>query len=87
MNEMTKFQPRDQTAAEVRAELDRSRNRLSKSADALRDEIKDGVVELRKGAHAIKDGMTLTYWVSKNPWGFVAGAFAIGFILSTRNRS
>ncbi|GEM_PF-3504673 len=87
MNQLSKIEPREQTAAEVRAELDRSRNRLAKSADALRDELKDGVTELRKGAHAIKEGMTLKHWVSKNPWGFVAGALAIGIILGARNRS
>ncbi len=87
MNQMVKPEAPLQTVDDVRKELERSRRRLSSSADALRGEIKEGVTELRRGAHAIKEGFSLKHWVAKNPWGFVVGAIAVGIYLGTRDRS
>jgi len=98
MNELSKINEAEETAAKVRQDLERSRAKVAASVDALRDDLKSSVTELTQGASevtreiklgasAIKTAMSWRTWVGKNPWGFLAGAFAVGLILGTRRRS
>ncbi len=78
--------PEARSVAEVRKELDESRRRLASSADALRDDLHEGVETLKRGALKVKEQLNWKSWVAKNPWAFVAGAVALGLYLGTRNR-
>lgn len=78
--------PEARSVAEVRKELDESRRRLASSADALRDDLKEGVDTLKRGAQKVKEQLNWKAWVAKNPWAFVAGAVALGLYLGTRSR-
>ena len=84
MNELAR--PEARSVAEVRKELDESRRRLASSADALREDLHEGVDVLKRGAAAVKEKLDWKAWVNKNPWAFVAGALAVGIYLGTRNR-
>jgi ElaB/YqjD/DUF883 family membrane-anchored ribosome-binding protein len=87
MNELAKPDRSAQSVADVRKELEDSRRRLSSSADALRDELAEGVADLRAGAQAIKQKLNWKNWVAKHPWRFALGAVAVGIFLGTRDRS
>lgn len=75
------------SVAQVRKELDASRQKLATTADALREDLSLGVADLREGAQKLKQKLNWKNWVAKNPWGFVVGAVAVGIFLGTRNRS
>lgn len=87
MNELIKPERSAQSVTEVRKELDESRRRLANSADALRGDLREGVSDLRRGAHELKEKLNWKTWVAKNPWGFALGAVAVGIFLGTRSRS
>jgi ElaB/YqjD/DUF883 family membrane-anchored ribosome-binding protein len=77
----------EQSVADVRRELDESRQRLASSADSLRSDVRESVSDLRRGAHELKERLYWKNWVAKHPWGFVLGAVAVGVFLGRRNRS
>jgi ElaB/YqjD/DUF883 family membrane-anchored ribosome-binding protein len=77
----------NESVNEVRQELAESRRRLASTADALRGDLREGVADLRAGAHELKQKLNWKNWVAKNPWGFVLGAVAVGIYLGTRDRS
>jgi len=64
--------PADRRPEEVRAEIERYRQELSSSAVVLRDKMRD-----------LADWHQ---WVASEPWAFVGGAFALGFIIGYRSR-
>ena len=76
-----------QSVGDVRKEVDESRRKLASTADALRVDLREGVMDLKRGASELKQKLNWKTWVAKNPWGFVAGAVAVGIFLGTRNRS
>jgi hypothetical protein len=86
MNELAKPDGA-QSVSDVRKELDESRRRLASSADALRGDLRESVSDLKRGAHELKQKLNWKNWVSRNPWGFVLGAVAVGIFLGTRDRS
>lgn len=98
VKQLTRIEPADQTSAQVRQQLERSRAKVAASVDALRVDLNEGVSkitagasevtrELKLGAEAIKRGMSWKTWVAKHPWGLVAGGLAIGLWLGSRRRS
>lgn len=86
MNELAKPDHSAQSVNEVRKELDESRRRLASTADALRGDLREGVADLRAGAHQLKEKLNWKNWVAKNPWHFALGAVGIGIYLGTRDR-
>ncbi len=87
MDELTKPERASQDVTAVRKELEDSRRRLSSTADALRGDLREGVLDLRRGAAELKEKLKWRNWVANNPWGFVFGAMAVGVFLGTRGRS
>ena len=87
MNELTKAKPAELTSDQLRQELERSRAKVSASADALRDDLRQGVADFKAGASELKRNLDWKIWVARNPWGVLAGAFAVGLILGSRRRS
>ncbi|MBS1150652.1 MAG: hypothetical protein H6Q89_2350 [Myxococcaceae bacterium] len=87
MNELAKPDRSAQSVTELRKEVDESRRRLAESADALRADLRENVLELKRGAHELKEKLNWKTWVARNPWGFVLGAVAVGIFLGTRDRS
>jgi ElaB/YqjD/DUF883 family membrane-anchored ribosome-binding protein len=89
MNELSKVEEggTPATTRQARQDLERSRAKMAASVEALRDDLKQGVAELKNGAKQITHNLNWKVWVAKNPIGFVAGAFAIGLLLGARRRS
>jgi hypothetical protein len=69
----------EETSARVRADLERSRAKLAASVEALRGDLKDG-------AYALRQSVSVKAWIAKNPWGLVVGGLALGLFLGTRRR-
>lgn len=87
MNKLARNDHGAQSVAQVREELEESRRRLVSSADTLREDLREGVTEIRRGAHELKEKLNWKNWVARNPWGFVLGAVAVGILLGRSNRS
>lgn len=75
-----------QSVADVRRDLEQSRQRLASSAEALRTDLREGISDLRQEAAELKKKLSLKTWVARNPWGFVAGAVMVGIFLGSRSR-
>ena len=86
LNALTQAGEISQSVALVRKELEESRRRLTSSADALRTDLREGVSDLRRGVHLIKDRLNWKSWMARHPWSLLAGAFAVGIYLGTRKR-
>lgn len=84
MNKLARVNSRPQTVSEIREEIDLSRRRLASSADSLRDDLLEGVREIRQKAEEIKEKLYWKNWVARHPWKFVAGAVAVGIILGRK---
>ena len=97
MNELSKIEPGDESAAKVRQDLERSRAKVAASVDAIRDDFKKQVSvlthgasemtrELKLGATAVKKAMSWKTWVARHPYGCVAGALVVGLYFGARRR-
>lgn len=56
--------------AEIRTDIERTREEIAESIVALRD--------------SVSDAADWKAWVKRNPMPFLAGAFAVGFIVGLR---
>ena len=84
MNKLTRINPEEETSAQVRQNLERTRARLATSVDALRDDVKHSVSKLSQVAQI---GKGLTGWVREHPLSFVIGGLAIGLWFGSRRGS
>jgi ElaB/YqjD/DUF883 family membrane-anchored ribosome-binding protein len=70
MQEILSRYPVQSEASQVRVEIERAREELSRSALALKDEMA-ATVDWRG-------------WVQEHPWTFVLGAVGVGLVLGSR---
>ena len=84
MNELTRINPEDETSAQVRQQLERTRARLATSVDALRDDMQHSVSKITQG---VKVGKGMAAWVRQHPMSLVVAGLAVGLWLGSRRDS